>query len=121
LDFDLGRQGSVIDLAMRAHAIYLQAGKPGDRLYRTLDSPRMIAELGGQMPAKKWEDLWAKATIKRLRAKGLGRSEAKGGARVLIDQFRSRLRNKDSFQSTIYVDSNDLTTHDRDIAKDGAG
>lgn len=99
LDFDLSRQGSVIDLAMRAHAIYLQAGKPGDRLYRTLDSPRMVAELGGEMPASQWEDLWLKAVIKRLQAEGLGRHEAKRGARVLIDQLRSKLRNVDSFGS----------------------
>jgi hypothetical protein len=88
--FKLTAHGSAVDLAMQGNAIYLQSGKPGDRFYRKMAEPRIIAEIGAEMPRQMWELRWQKAIRNRLRAEGVSRSEAK---RQSTEHIR-RLRNK---------------------------
>jgi hypothetical protein len=99
LNFDLGIQGSVIELALRARAIYLQAGKPGDRIRGTFDAPRMIAELGADLPLKQWDELWSKAIKRKLRAEGLRNADAKRAAQQSIKQTRAQFRNSGSIET----------------------
>ncbi|HML12280.1 MAG TPA: hypothetical protein VK456_03180 [Xanthobacteraceae bacterium] len=120
LNFDLSRQGSIVELALRSRAIFLQAGKLGDRLYRTLDAPRMIAELGGGMPKERWDDLWAKAIKRRLRTEGLSNGEAKRAAIRFIEEMRSRFRNAKSFETGIFIDAKRPTTNDAEAARQGS-
>jgi hypothetical protein len=88
LNFELTGRGITVDLAMHARAIYLQAGKPGDRFYKTMESPRILVEIGAEMPTGKWEELWQRAVRRRLRKEGVGRHEA----RNLAPQYIKRLR-----------------------------
>jgi hypothetical protein len=104
INFDLRHQGSIVELALRTRAIYLQAGKPGDRLLYTFESSRMIAELRGEMPAKLWEDLWRIAIKNRLRSDGLRNGEAKKKASQYIEQMRERFQSRSTFESEIYID-----------------
>ena len=43
LEFDVVRQGGLVDQILSAKSVYLQPGRPGDRLATTLDNPRIIA------------------------------------------------------------------------------
>jgi hypothetical protein len=117
VNFDLSRQGSVIELALRARAIYLQAGKPGDRLYATMEAPRMIAELGGIVPPKDWNELWIGAVKNRLRAEGFGNGQAKKIAAQFVQEMRERFRNHASFGNGIFIDPSQVMTDDTKDAK----
>jgi hypothetical protein len=103
LNFELTARGITLDLAMKARAIYLQAGKPGDRFYKTMENPRILVEIGAEMPADKWEALWRKAVKNRLRKEGLGRREAQNLAPQCIEQLRNRLSEFRQAPSGIYV------------------
>jgi hypothetical protein len=117
INFDLSRQGSVVELALRAHAIYLQAGKPGDRLSATFDTTRMVAELGGVMPPTHWNELWVGAIKNRLRAEGFNNGRAKKVAAQFVQDMRERLRNRASLGNGIFFDSSHATTDDTKDAK----
>jgi hypothetical protein len=117
LNFDLSRQGTVVDLALRARAIYLQAGKPGDRLHASLDAPRMVAELNGEMPQRRWDELWTTAIKHRLRAEGFRNGEAKRVAARLVEETRNKFKNRSSIDPGIYVDPHNPLTDDAAGAK----
>ena len=87
INFDLTQQGSVVELALRARAIYLQAGKPGDRLYATFASSRMIAELGSELPSKTWDELWVGAVKNRLRSEGFRNWTGKKNRRAVYSRY----------------------------------
>jgi hypothetical protein len=117
LNFDLSRQGTVVELALRARAVYLQAGKLGDRLHANFDAPRMVAELMGVMPPKRWDELWIQAVKNRLRAEGFRNGSARKAAQRLIEEMRGRFRNPRSFGNGIFIDPNSPTTNDTEIAR----
>jgi hypothetical protein len=110
IDFELTEHGSAVDLAMKGRAIYLQAGKPGDRLYRTMDSPRIIVELGAEAPKKEWEVIWQRAIRNRLRSEGVNRREAKRLSPIYMEKMRDRLRGFGTATPGMYVvlDDSDL-------------
>jgi hypothetical protein len=117
VNFDLSKQGSVVELALRARAMYLQAGKPGDRLYRTLDSPRVIVELGADLPPNRWNELWLSAIKRRLKSGGLRNSEAKKMAARFIEEMRARFKSPKSFGTGIYVDPQSSAANDTKMAR----
>jgi hypothetical protein len=117
LNFDLSKQGSVVELALRARAIYLQPGKPGDRLYKTLDAPRMIAEIGAEMPHGRWDQLWSGALKRKLRAQGLRNNEARKAAEQFIEQMRSQFKDPYRFGSRIFFDPKEDTTDNTGAAR----
>lgn len=119
LNFDLRKQGSVVELALRARAIYLQAGKPGDRLYRTLDAPRMIVEIGAEILSTRWNELWLKAIKRKLKPEGLRNSEAKKISEQYIEEMRAKFRDAKSLGSGLYVDPRTAATNDAELARKG--
>ena len=107
VNFELTKRGIAVDLALRGKAIYLQAGKPSDRLYRTMEAPRIIVELGGHMPNDKWEVIWQKAIRRRLRTEGPSRAESKRLTPKLMERMRSTFNEARSLPNGIYVSPDD--------------
>ena len=103
VNFELTEHGLAVDLAMRGRAIYLQAGKPGDRLYRAIEAPRIIVELGAEMPKPQWEDIWQKAIRSRLRSEGVSRAAAKRLSPEYMDRVRNMSAQFRSMPSGMYV------------------
>lgn len=99
-NFDLSTQGAAVDLALKAHAIYLQAGTHGDRLLTTMEAPRMIIELGADIPLAEWTDLWSKALIQRLRGEGVRKWEAREAATRHIVMMREQFLNARAYNKT---------------------
>lgn len=56
--FSIERQAILIDNALMAGAVYLQAGTPGDRLIHDPDRPKILAELPANEFADKWDSLF---------------------------------------------------------------
>ena len=103
INFDLTDDGMAVDLAMRGRAIYLQAGKPGDRFYRTVGAPGIIVELGADLPKRDWERIWQKAIGSRLRAEGVSRADAKRLAPEYMQKIREMFSGFSSKTPGMYV------------------
>jgi len=88
LEFDIVRQGGVIDQIVSCELLYLQSAREGDRFLNTLDKPRILIEV----PSKQFQDEWDKILTNSLkqqgRRRGLGRTEAKRYAEDVIKNWR---------------------------------
>lgn len=88
LEFDIEKQGGIVDMIIRARALYLQAGKEGDRLMSTMQQPRILVEIGDLEFDKEWDKMLRKHIAKRLRKEGLGRTEAKRAVESFLQEWR---------------------------------
>lgn len=104
LAFDPDRQGGLVDQIIHAKGLYLQAGRPGDRLIKNPNAPKVIANIPDTGFAKVWEDIFFQAAVRRARANGIGRHQAKEVARDFITRWRKfgnfRMGNKSSDSSS---------------------
>jgi hypothetical protein len=90
LRFSIADQGILVEAALTAKGIYLQAGKPGDRLKHDLDRPKMFVELPETGFRPKWDELFLTRTTAVIRTEyGLPQREAESQARKFIEQLRS--------------------------------
>jgi hypothetical protein len=86
--FDPNKQGGLVDQIIHTKGLYLQAGRPGDRLIKNPNAPKVIANIPDTGFAKVWEDIFFKTAEKRARASGADRRQAKEVAREYITQWR---------------------------------
>jgi hypothetical protein len=88
LEFDIEKQGGVVDTIIAARAVYLQAGKDGDRLMNTMGQPKILIEIGDLAFDKEWDKMLRKHIAKRYRKEGLGRAEAKRAVEDFLKEWR---------------------------------
>jgi hypothetical protein len=88
LEFDLARQGGVLDQIIQAEGVYLQPGRSGDRLVTTLNTERVLAEVPSKQFRGEWENIYLKSLTKRFRKGGLSRSQAKRATRDFLLEWR---------------------------------
>lgn len=88
LEFDVARQGGVVDQIVQAQGLYLQGGRPGDRLASTLDNDRILVEVPSREFRPEWEHIHRKVLIEDYRHHGLSRSEAKNAADSFLKTWR---------------------------------
>jgi hypothetical protein len=88
IEFDIARQGVLVDQVLRGRGLYIQPGRPGDRLVTTMGSPRVLVEVGQLGFDDKWNQLYLKAVETRFRKEGLSRRDARTAARDFIEEFR---------------------------------
>jgi hypothetical protein len=88
IEFDIVRQGIIVDQVLRGRGIYIQAGRPGDRLVTTMNSSRVLIDIGPLGFDKKWNELFSKALETHFRNEGLSRRDARAAARGFIEEFR---------------------------------
>ena len=89
LRFDIGKYGGLVDQIIRSQGLYIQAGRPGDRLTTTFDHPRVLAEVPSREFQDEWDRMLRKATRKRFqREHGMGRAEAKLATERFIADWR---------------------------------
>jgi hypothetical protein len=89
LAFDPGSpQGGLVDQIVHSRGLYIQAGRPGDRYIKNPDAPKIIAEIPDTGFSAVWNDIFFQATVKRLRANGLTKREARAAASSFIAGWR---------------------------------
>jgi hypothetical protein len=88
LEFDIQRQEGVVDRIVQSRGLYIQAGRPGDRLSGTLDHPRILVEVVGNEFERDWDRLLRKELRARYRSEGLGRVDSKLATERFIGQWR---------------------------------
>ena len=88
LQFDMVRQGILVDQAINSKAIYIQPGRDGDRFATTIDSHRILIEIPDTGFKDEWERLFLKHIALDMRKKGLNRQQAKQAAQNLLNELR---------------------------------
>lgn len=93
LVFSIERQGILVDGALSARGIYLQPGRPGDRLKDDIDRPKIFIEL----PDDSFRDRWEEVVRRRLaqvirRGKRMPREEARRLAAEWLNRTRELSR-----------------------------
>jgi hypothetical protein len=94
IEFDIAKQGLLVEQALSGKGLYLQSGRAGDRLIKDHDRPKVLLEIVDTGFGKNWDGLFHKHLAKHFRTKGLSRSDAKQAARSTIEE----LRKLDSFR-----------------------
>ncbi|HCT75317.1 MAG TPA: hypothetical protein DGG94_04300 [Micromonosporaceae bacterium] len=90
LSFEIGRQGILVDGVLTARAVYLQAGKPGDRLIHDPDKPKLLVEIAATEFRKKWDGLFLKGLTAAIRKEqGVSKKLARTSAELAIEELRS--------------------------------
>lgn len=97
LEFDIVRQGVLVDQILIAKALYVQSGKEGDRFVTTMDAPKILVEVPHTGFEKEWDRIFERRISKEFRGQ-LNRQEAKNAAREFIRSLRAvgqlRMKNR---------------------------
>jgi hypothetical protein len=88
LQFEIVRQGILVDQILNSHAVYIQPGKKGDRYITTIDNQRILIEVPDTHFQSEWDRLFLKHLVQDMRKNGLQRQQAKQAARSLIEELR---------------------------------
>ena len=92
LQLDIKKYGGLVDNIILSQGLYIQPGRPGDRLRTTFNNPRVLAEV----PSRKFQPEWTKMLRKALRKifqkeHRMSRAKAKLATEKYIDQWRDLL------------------------------
>lgn len=86
--FDLNKYDGFVDQIISAQTVYLQAGKPGDRLKYNLHAPKMFVEIPDTGFGPFWDNIFYRNAARRMREGGVNRQQAKRMARQYIEEWR---------------------------------
>jgi len=88
LNFDIVKQGVIVDQILLSKALYLQPGREGDRLRNTFDAKRILIEVPETGFSKTWNGMYFKYLVKDFRRKGLPKHQAKEATNEVIEEWR---------------------------------
>lgn len=94
IEFGIMKHGILVEHILLSSALYIQAGKMGDRLAHDINVPKMIIEVPDTGFRAHWDKLYRDAVIKYARGEGFNRATSKEIARSYIDKIRSLARFK---------------------------
>jgi hypothetical protein len=94
LEFDVLKQGVLVDQILATNVIYLQAGREGDRFVKNPTAPKIFLEVPDTGFRDLWDDMFYRHIMKQMRKGGLSRPQAKQAAREYIRQFRDFARSR---------------------------
>lgn len=103
LEFDIVKQGVLVDQIVNAQGLYLQHGRKGDRYISTIEHERIIVEVPSRQFVQEWNEMFHKALEKYGKKKAhLSRQEAKDFSKSVIQELRgflSKIRMKNESNS----------------------
>ena len=88
IDFDIVKQGILVDQILTSKGLYIQAGRDGDRFKTKPDAKKIIIEIPDTGFLKTWDQLFHSNIVKDMRKNGLGRQQAKNAATMFINELR---------------------------------
>lgn len=87
--FDLRQYAGFVDQIVQNEGLYIQPGRPGDRLKSTLAAPRMVVEVNCDHFRPHWEPIFLREAAKYLSRRGMRAREAKTAAADFVQEWRS--------------------------------
>ena len=88
-EFDIVKQGILVELALTGHGLYLtKANAPDDRLKKDFERPKIIVEIGDTGFQEVWDKKFHEYMAKHYRKMGLGRAHSRRAARSVIEELR---------------------------------
>lgn len=88
IEFDIFRHGILVEQVLSTNALYIQAGREGDRLKNTWDTPRVMMEIPELEFRRVWDKMFLSSVTKSMRTKGLNRQQSKRAAIQAIESIR---------------------------------
>ena len=88
IKFILPQQAALVDTIMSSKMFYLQPGKEGDTVGKTLGNKGISIEVPCDNLRDIFTQRWLRLLFKDLRSKGCSRSEAKRFANEIIDEWK---------------------------------
>ena len=88
IQFDLEDHGILVETILLAKSMYIQSGKPGDRLIHNLDLPKMLLEVPDTGFRLYWDRMYRTVLIRRFRREGLTRNRAKAAVEDYLREVR---------------------------------
>ena len=88
IEFNIAKQGILVEQILTSKALYIQAGQGGDRIKHNLNAPKIIVEIADMGFRAIWDDLFYRQVVKHMRESGLNRQQAKRAATQAIDMLR---------------------------------
>jgi hypothetical protein len=87
------RQAILVESMLSSGGVYLQSGRPGDRLMHTMGEPRILVELPDTGFRPYWDELLLKRmTVVMSRRLGVSRREGRTAAATVIGEMRKLVR-----------------------------
>ena len=88
MEFDILRQGGIVDQIMRCEALIIQNAKEGDRFISTFDREKIVVEVPSKSSWPEWNKELFKALETDGRKKGMNKKQAKEYASGVIREWR---------------------------------
>lgn len=88
LEFDIERQGGLVDQILRAGALYIQPGQVGERFIKTPDNPKILIHIPDTGFSPEWELIFMKHLVDVFKRRGLKGSKAKEAASMMLKEWR---------------------------------
>lgn len=88
LNFDIVKQGVIVDQILLSKALYLQPGQEGDRFANTMDAKKLLIEIPETGFSNTWDKMLFKHLVKDFREKGLPKYQAREAAKGVIEEWR---------------------------------
>lgn len=88
LEFDILKQGGIVDRIVLSKALYLQCAKEGERLLGTLDRAKLLVEVPSKQFQPDWNNMLFKALETDGKRKGMNKKQAKEYAAGVIKEWR---------------------------------
>lgn len=89
IDFEIYKHAILVEAALLSKAVFIQAGKEGDRPMTTSSAPKIYINMSETNTLEIWRPLLLKTVIKHFRRGGLERSDAEKKAEAYVSYMRS--------------------------------
>ncbi|MDD2540915.1 MAG: hypothetical protein PHH28_07710 [Desulfuromonadaceae bacterium] len=88
INLDAVTEYSLIDAVLHAKGLYLQTGKPGDKIATRIDAPKILIEVPDTDFFKTWNKILNSVLVKKFKKEGLPKAKAVAAAEELIQSMR---------------------------------
>lgn len=88
VEFEIVKHGILVEYIMEASALYIQAGRAGDRVSHDFTRQKLLVEIPDVGVRPIWNKIFFDAMVKRARKDGIGRGKSREVARTYIAKLR---------------------------------
>lgn len=88
IKFDFDRYAILVDLVLSARLVYLQSGKPGDRIKDDIDKTKMVVQVDESGFDSEWEEFFLTRQTSNFRRAGMKHRPARIAAREMLAELR---------------------------------